>query len=305
MTKHAPLRLFAGTASQQLGRKIATHYGQPLLPLPVRKFSDGECYPQLDAADVRDADVCLIQSTHPPVADHLMELLLSTDAALQAHAHSVTAIVPYLGYMRQDQAHHPGGPIGARLQAQLLAAAGISRLITCDVHKPASLHYFDFPVVHLSAEAIFTPHIQRLQLPRLTLIAPDAGAVPRAQSYAQRLGAPLVRCSKTRAAPAHPATVQVQGNVEDADAVIVDDMVDTGHTLCQTIAQLKAHGARTIHAYCTHPILSGPAHQRLQAAAPAKVIFTDTIPLRHPSSPQLRVCSIAPQLADALRQLHA
>lgn len=295
-----PFQLFAGRASQALGDTIATHCGQHLGALRVRQFSDGEWYPQFDSR-VQGVHVCLVQATYPP-ADHLVELLLTVDAAKQAGAGYVTVIAPYLGYMRQDKVHHAGGAVGARLQARLLRAAGVDGLMTCDVHRAASLDLFNFPVQHLEAISVFLPYVQRLCLPKLTVVAPDAGAVARAQLYAQHLGARLVLCHKHRLRPGQAAVVQVQGDVCGADAVIVDDMVDTGETLYQTAVQLRAQGAHTIHAFCTHPVLSGDAYQRLAAAPLERVVVTDTIPLKHASS-LLDVCSVAPLFAKALQQL--
>ena len=170
-------QLYAGTASQALGQKIAEHLGQSLGVMQVRRFSDGELYPQFKSL-VKGGHICLIQSTHPP-ADHLMELLLTIDAARQAGASYITVVIPYLGYMRQDRAHHAGGPIGAQLQARLLATAGIDRLITCDLHALHILDFFDFPVHHLISASVFIPYIECLQLPQLTFVAPDAGSVLR------------------------------------------------------------------------------------------------------------------------------
>ena len=294
------LRLFAGTASQALGQQIAAHYGRPLRVLQVRKFSDGELYPQL-GSNVKDAHVCLIQATHPP-AEHLVELLLTIDAAKRAGARCVTVVIPYLGYMRQDCAHHAGGPIGAQLQANLLAAAGADRLITCDLHAQPMVGFFAFPVEHLAGMPIFIPYIHGLQLSHLTFVAPDAGGMARAKLYAQHFAAPLVLCDKYKLAPNQVTAVQVQGDVQGADAILIDDIVDTGGTICQTAKQLKAQGARTVRAFCTHPVLSGDAYSRLEGAGLEEVVVTDTIPLKQPSH-KIKVRSIAPLVAQALQQL--
>lgn len=293
------IQLYAGTASRALGQKIAEHLGQPLAVLQVRRFSDGELYPQLKGV-AKGAHVCLIQSTYPP-ADHLMELLLMVDAARQAGASAVTVVAPYLGYMRQDRAHHAGGPIGAQLQARLLAAAGVDRLVTCELHAQHVVNFFDFPVEHLTSAPIFIPYIQSLQLPRLTFVAPDAGSVPSAKQYAQHFGAPLVLCNKLKAAPNHIAAIQVQGEVEGANAIIIDDIVDTGGTILLAAQQLKAQGARTVRAFCTHAVLSGDAHGRLASAGLAELVVTDTIPLRQ-ADIKVKVCSVAPLIARSLQQ---
>ena len=291
------LRLFAGTASQALGQKIADQLGQPLDVLQVRRFSDGELYPQLED-NVSRAHVCLIQATHPP-ADHLVELLLTINAAKQAGARYVTLVIPYLGYMRQDRIHHTGGPLGAQLQANLLAAAGADRLITCELHAPHIVDFFAFPVKHLDSTPVFIPYIQSLQLPHLTFVAPDAGSVARAEQYAQYFGVPLVRCKKHRPAP-NETIVQVPSETKGIDALLIDDMVDTGRTICQTAIQLKAQGARTVRAFCTHPVLSGEAYSRLAGAGLEELVVTDTIPLKQ-ASPNIKVCSLAPRIAQVLQ----
>ncbi|MEM9416860.1 MAG: ribose-phosphate diphosphokinase [Bacteroidota bacterium] len=294
------LQLFAGTASQALGQSIADHLGQPLGVLTVRRFSDGELYPQLESP-VEAAHVCLIQSTYPP-ADHLMELLLTIDAAHQAGARSITVVIPYLGYMRQDYAHHAGGPVGAQLQAKLLKAAGVDRLITCDLHAQHLVDFFDFPIQHLASAPVFIPYIQNLPLASLVFVAPDAGSEARAQQYAQHFGAPLVLCEKLKPVPNQVTAIQVQGEVQGADVLLIDDMVDTGRTICLAAQQLKAQGARTVWAFCTHPVLSGNAYSRLAGAELEALVVTDTIPLRQPS-PKIKVHSFAPHIAQALQQL--
>lgn len=298
--KKTPLQLFAGTASQVLGQQIAAHYGQPLAPLQVRRFSDGELYPQL-GSDVSGAHVCLIQATYPP-ADHLMELLLTIDAAKRAGARCITLVIPYLGYMRQDRAHHAGGPIGAQLQAHLLAAAGADRLITCDLHAQQIASFFDFPVEQLASTAVFIPYIQSLHLSPLVFAAPDAGSVARAKQYAQHFGVPLVLGEKYKPAPNQVTAVQMQGEVQGADVILIDDIIDTGRTLFHAATQLKALGARTVRACCTHPVLTDNAYSRLANAGLAALVVTDTIPLPQ-AHPSIKVCSLAPCIAQALQQL--
>ena len=296
----APIQLFAGTASQALGQKIATHWGQPLKALSVHQFSDGELYPRLEES-VQGAHVVLIQATYPPAAN-LMELLLTIDAAKRAGAGCVTAVIPYAGYARQDCAHHTGGPIGARLQAKLLAADGTDRVITCDLHSRQIVGFFDCPVVHLEPSAVFIPYIRQLCLPQPTFVAPDAGGVARAKLYAQHFGAPLVLCDKYKPQPNQVKAVQVQGDVQGVDAILIDDIVDTGGTICQAAAQLKAQGARTVRAFCTHAVLSGQAYSHIEASVLEAVVVADTIPLQR-TSPKLQVCTIAPLFVDALQQL--
>lgn len=293
------IQLYAGTASKDLGQKIAEHLGQPLSEIQFRKFSDGELYPRFKGS-VKGAHVCLVQSTYPP-ADYLMELLLTVDAAKQAGASYVTAVIPYLGYMRQDHAHHAGGPVGAQLQARLLNAAGIDQLITCELHASHIINFFDFPVHHLVGASIFISYIERLQIFPLTFVAPDAGSIPRAKQYAEYFGAPLVLCSKLKFAPNQITAVQVQGEVQGVDAILIDDIVDTGRTIYLAAQQLKAQGALSVRAFCTHAVLSGDAHKRLANAGLEELIVSDTIPLQQPV-PNMQVCSLAPLIAQTLQQ---
>ena len=295
-----PITLLVGTASQALGQAIATRWGQSLGVLKVHQFSDGELYPQLEGS-VQGTHVVLIQATYAP-AEHCMELLLTVDAAKRAGAYYVTVVVPYLGYARQDCAHQVGGPIGARLHAKLLAAVDVDRVITCDLHSRQIVGFFDCPVVHLDSTPIFMSHIRHLQLPRPIFVAPDAGGVSRASIYAQHFDAPLVLCDKQKSQPNQVAAVHVQGDVQGADAILIDDIVDTGGTICKVAAQLKVQGARTVRAFCTHPVLSGPAYSHLEASVLEAVVVTDTIPLQRNSS-KLRVCTMAPLFVDALQQL--
>ena len=294
------IQLLAGTASQALGHQVAAHYGQSLGILQVKRFSDGEMYPQL-GSNVQDAHVCLIQATYPS-GDHMMELLPTIDAIKQAGARFVTAVIPYLGYMRQNRAHHVGGPIGVRLQAHLLAAAGVDQMITCDLHARPIVAFFDFPVEHLTSMSIFVPHLHRLQLPHVIFVAPDAGGMERARLYAQYFDVPMVLCDKHKPQLCRAIALQRQENIQGADVVIIDDIVDTGKTLFQTAAQLKAQGARTVRAFCTHPVLSGNAYDHLEASVLEEVVVTDTIPLQRASA-KLYVCSTAPLFAQALQQL--
>lgn len=294
------LQMFAGTASRTLAQQIASHCGQPLETLQVHRFSDGEVCPQL-TSDVQGKHVCLIQATYPP-ATHLMELLLTIDAANRAHARTITAIVPYLGYMRQDRPRHVGSPVGAQLQAQLLQTAGLDHIITCDLHNPAIASFFDCPIEQVSHASIFLPYLQRLPRERLVFVAPDAGSQHRAQPYAQHFDTPLILSKKSRSAPNQVDTIEILGHVVGKDAVIIDDIVDTGATICQTAQKLRAQGARTVRACCTHPVLSGQAHELLANTALDEMVVADTIPLLQ-HSPKIKVCSVAPLLAQALLKM--
>lgn len=299
-TTSLPIKIFAGSASQDLGAKIATAFGQQLGSLVLRRFSDGELYPVFKES-IQNARVVLIQSTQPPAA-HIIELLLMIDAAKHAGAYEVIVVAPYLGYMRQDKIQDSGGPLGAKLQANMLAAAGAAKLITCDPHTEIIAHFFPGLVTQLSSSLVFIPYIQALKLQHLVLVAPDLGAVDRARSYAQHFGVELVACHKQRTALSEVATVQVMGAIRGADIALIDDILDTGNTLCKAAEQLKDQGARSIQAFCTHPVLSGNAYQNLTASAIEEVVVTDTIPLKQTSS-KIKVLSMAAPLAKAIQQL--
>ena len=294
------IKIFAGSASKDFGARVATAFGQQLGSLSLRKFSDGELYPVFKES-IQNARVVLVQSTQPPAA-HIIELLLMIDAAKHAGAHEVIVVAPYLGYMRQDKIQDSGGPLGAKLQANILTAAGADRLITCDPHTEKIAEFFNGPVVQISSDSVFMLHIKALELKHLTLAAPDLGAVNRTRSYAQHLSAAFVACHQQRPAPNEVATLQVMGPVQGADIVLIDDIVDTGNTLCKAAEQLKAHGARSIRAFCTHPVLSGRAHQNLADSAIEELVVTDTIPLQQTSS-KIKVLSIAAPIATAIQQL--
>ena len=295
-----PIRLFAGTASQVLGTRIATACGQYLCSLKLQRFSDGELYPVFEEP-IQGAQVVLIQATYPP-AEHIMELLLMIDAAKRAGACQVIVVAPYLGYMRQDKAYDAGGPIGARLQANLLITAGADRLLTCDSHTEKLDSFFNGPVGQLTSSPVFIPYINKLALEKFVFAAPDAGGMARAERYAQHFGTDLVVCNKQRPTPNEVAQVHVTGNVKGADVILVDDIVDTGHTLCRAAEQLKVQGARSVRAFCTHPILSGFAYQNLEASVLEELVVTDTIPLKQANS-KISLVSMAIPFAQAIQQL--
>ncbi|MEM7055641.1 MAG: ribose-phosphate diphosphokinase [Bacteroidota bacterium] len=295
-----PTRIFAGSASQVLGTRIATACGQHLGSLKLWRFSDGELYPVFQEP-IRDVQVVLIQATYPP-AEHSMELLLMIDAAKRAGACQVIVVAPYLGYMRQDKAHDLGGSIGARLQANLLTTAGADRLLACDPHTEKLSSFFRGPVDQLTSLPVFVPYINKLALKKLVFAAPDAGGMSRVECYAQHFGTDLVVCNKQRTGPNEIAKVHVTGNIQGADVILVDDIVDTGHTLCKAAEQLQIQGARSVRALCTHPILSGLAYQNLEASALEELVVTDTIPLKQTSS-KINLVSMAIPFAEAIQQL--
>jgi ribose-phosphate pyrophosphokinase len=295
------VKIFSGTNTLYLSEKIAQAYGKPLGRMIVQRFSDGEMCPFFDES-IRGSDVFLIQSTPPP-ADNLMELLLMIDAARRASAKYVTIVIPYFGYARQDRKDRPRVAIAAKVVANLLSSAGADRLMVCDLHAGQIQGFFDIPVDHLDGSAIFVPYIQSLNLERLIFAAPDVGGVGRARSMAKTFKTDMVVCDKHRKRANEIDTMQVIGNVEGMDVVLVDDIIDTGGTLCKAAEVLKEKGARTVRAVCTHPLLSGSAYEKIENSNLEEIVVTDTIPAKR-QSPKVKVLSVAELFATAIRRVH-
>ncbi|MTI31985.1 ribose-phosphate pyrophosphokinase [Xanthovirga aplysinae] len=295
------VKLFSGSSSRYLAEKIASSYGKPLGNLTIQKFSDGEMSPNFEES-VRGADVFLIQSTFPP-ADNMMELLLLIDAARRASAKHVTVVVPYYGYARQDRKDKPRVAIAAKLMANLLSAAGADRLMTCDLHAGQIQGFFDFPVDHLDGSSILIPYIKTLNLPELIFAAPDVGGVARARRFAKYFNAEMVVCDKHRKRANEVASMQVIGNVEGKDVVLVDDMIDTAGTICKAAEVLKDKGARSVRAVATHPIFSGPAYERLEQSVLEEVVVTDTVPLTKQIE-KIKVLTVSELFARAIQAIH-
>lgn len=297
--------VFSGRGNPDLAHKIADNLGIRLGAIKLVNFSDGENYCQI-LENVRGRDVFVIQPTCAPVNDNLMELLLILDALKRASAQRVNAVIPYYGYARQDRKDKPRVPITARLVADLLEAAGIERIICVDVHAAQIQGFFNAPVDHLFAAPVLIQHIANLGLKNLTVVSPDAGGVERARAYAKRLGAQLAIVDKRREVANVAEVMNVIGDVKKRNCVIVDDIIDTAGTLCETVNALYEHGAKRVHAACTHPVLSGPAVDRLNKSKIAKVFVTDTIPIGDKAKrcPKIEVLSVAPILAEAIRRIH-
>ncbi|MCC5920934.1 MAG: ribose-phosphate pyrophosphokinase [Cyclobacteriaceae bacterium] len=296
------VKLFTGTASKTLAKKISESYGQPLGELTTTKFSDGEISTYYEES-VRGADVFLIQSTIPS-ADNIMELLLMVDAAKRASANTVTAVVPYFGYARQDRKDKPRVAIAAKLVANLLSASGADRLMTCDLHAGQIQGFFDFPVDHLNGSAIFVPYLKSLGLENLVFAAPDVGGVGRARSYAKHFAVDMVVCDKHRKRANEIASMQVIGNVEGADVVLVDDLVDTAGTICRAAEKLLEKGARSVRGIITHPVLSGKAYENIENSVLEELVVTDTIPLKKESS-KIKQLSVADLFSQAIKNVHS
>jgi ribose-phosphate pyrophosphokinase len=298
----AAVKIFSGSVSRYLSEQISEHYGAPLGALKINKFSDGEIAPEFNES-IRGEDVFLINATCSP-SDNLMELLLMADAVRRASASNITAVIPYFGYARQDRKDKPRVAIGAKLVANLLTAAGIKRLMTLDLHAGQIQGFFDFPVDHLDATAIFVPYIKDLKLSNFMFASADVGGVARARAYAKYFGLEMAVCDKHRLRANEIATMQVIGDVTGMNVILVDDIVDTGGTLSRAAEVLTEKGAISVRAFCTHGIFSGKAYEVIENSALTEVVVTDSLPQKR-EHPKVKVLSVAPLFAKAIRRVHA
>jgi ribose-phosphate pyrophosphokinase len=270
-----------------------------------RTFSDGETWVKIDEC-VRGTRCFVVQSTCSPVNDSLIELLQFIDALRRASAASITAVIPYFGYARQDRKDQGRVALSAKLVANLITTAGANRVLTIDLHAGQIQGFFDIPVDHLYASSVVVEHIQRLNLPDLVVVSPDVGNVKRARAYATALDAPLVIIDKRRPRANVSEVMNIIGNVEGCNAFLVDDMIDTAGTICNGAAALKQRGAKAVYAACTHAVLSGPARERLAQAELEKLLITDTIPQANDESlNKLDVVSVAPMLGEAIWRIQS
>ena len=299
------LKLFSGNANRPLAEEIAKTLRLPLGDADVSRFSDGEVYVQINE-NVRGQDIFVIQPTCPPVNDHLMELLVMIDAFKRASARPITAVLPYYGYGRQDRKVQGRMPITAKLVADLLTAAGTQRLLAVDLHAGQIQGFFDIPVDHLfAAPPVIIDYLAKKDLKDPVLVSPDAGGVERARALAKRLKAGLAIIDKRREGNNVAQFMHLIGDVKDKDVVIADDMIDTAGTLIQAVDALRREGARRILACAVHGVLSGPAIARIQESVLEEVIITNTIPLTpERQMSKIRVLSVAPLLAEAIRRIH-
>lgn len=295
------VKLFSGVNSRYLAEMIADYYGQPLGHISLQRFSDGEMQPVINES-VRGAYVFFIQSTFAP-SENLMELLMMIDAAKRASAGYITAVIPYFGYARQDRKDKPRVPISSKLIANLLQAAGANRVMTMDFHADQIQGFFDIPVDHLKSEAIYIPFLQEMDLSSVTFASPDVGGVKRARTYAKYFERNLVICDKYRKRANEVAGMTVIGDVEGADVILVDDLVDTAGTLCRAAEIIIEKGAKSVRAMCTHPVLSGKALENIEKSKLEELIVCDTIPLRKRSK-KIKVLSTAKLFARAIRNTH-
>jgi len=300
--------LFAGNASQTVAGRVAQQLMQPLGFIQVEKFSDGETRVEI-LENIRGMDVFLIQSTCPPGNEHLMELLFMADACRRASAKTISAVVPYFGYSRQDRRpRNTRGPISAKLVADLIETSGISRLITIDLHADQIEGFFSIPVDNVYSSPVLLGDIWKQKYDSLVLVSPDVGGVLRARAIARRLdNAGLAIIDKRREKANKSEVVNIIGDVQDKTAVIFDDMVDTAGTLCNAAAALKEKGANKIVAYAAHPVLSGPATERIRESELDELVVTDTIPLSQDAldTGRIRQLSIAELVAETIRRIIA
>ena len=294
------VKIFSGSASNYLAKDIAKYYGKDLGAVTILKFSDGEMSPSFDES-VRGCDVFIIQSTFPS-ADNLMELLLMIDAARRASAHYVTAVIPYFGYSRQDRKDRPRVGIGAKLIGNLLTAAGADRLMTIDLHAGQIQGFMDFPVDHLEGNAIFVPYLKSLNLENIVFASPDVGGVVRTRNMAKFFNAEMVICDKHRKRANEIASMQLIGDVKGADVVLVDDLIDTGGTLCKAAQLIMDKGANSVRAVVTHPVLSGKAYENIANSVLTELLVTDTIPQKN-TCDKIKVLSVAELFAKAIGRI--
>jgi len=302
--QYSDMKIFAGSASEELGREICEYLDTSLGDISIRHFSDGEIGIQIQE-NVRGCDVFMINSTSQPGNDHLVELLIMIDAAKRASARRVTAVLPYYGYGRQDRKDKPRVAITAKLVANLLDAAGADRVLTIDLHTGQIQGFFDIPVDNLYAMALMVEHFRCTQFDNLVVVSPDLGSVKRSRACARALSAPLAIIDKRRPRPNEAEVLNIVGDVDGCTAIIIDDMIDTAGTLVGAADALVANGAKSVIAAATHAVLSGPALASIRESPIREVLVTNTIrPRPEMEESRIKVLSIAGLLADAISRIH-
>lgn len=299
------LRVISGRGHKQLSRRICQYLDVPLTEVLVQDFSDGEIHLMIEE-NIRGMDVFIIQPTNPP-GDHIIELLLLLDAARRSSAQRITAVIPYFGYARQDRKDRPRVPISAKLMANLITEAGADRVLTMDLHAAQIQGFFDIPMDHLYAAPVLLEHfLDHPGKDNFAVVAPDVGSVKMARAFAKRLGAPLSIIDKRRPRPNQAEVVNFIGDVRGRHVVIFDDMIDTGGTMCDAAKELvNNQGAESVDICATHPLLSGPALERLNEAPVDRAVVTNTIPFtRHDECPKIEVLDISQLLAEAIKRIH-
>jgi len=296
-----PAKIFACTQSATLGKVIADQFGIQIGKVNFSRYSDGEFQPSFEES-VRGARIFIVGSTHPS-SENLMEMLLMLDAAKRASARHITAVMPYFGWARQDRKDKPRVPIGAKLIAKLLESAGATRIITMDLHADQIQGFFEKPVDHLFASTIFLPYINSLNLSDLTIASPDMGGSKRSYAYSKFLSSDVVICYKQREKANIISHMELIGNVEGKNVILVDDMVDTAGTLTKAADLMKERGAVSVRAICTHALLSGNAYEKIESSQLEELIVTDSIPPKV-SHPKVKVLSCAPLFAEVMKNVH-
>lgn len=297
----APIKFFSGRATRYLAKKIVKNFGSELGKSSVQEFSDGEFQPSYDES-VRGCNVFIIQSTFPPM-DNLFELLMMIDAAKRASAFNIVAVIPYYGFARQDRKDKPRVSIGAKLVTDLLTTAGVDRVMTMDLHADQIQGFFNVPVDHIFASSLFVPYIKNLNLEDLVIAAPDMGGTKRANAYSRFLKSEMVICYKLRKKANYVDEIQVIGDVKDKNIVIVDDMIDTGGTITLAARMMMDKGAKSVRAATTHPVLSGPAYERIENSPIKELLITDSIPLKQESN-KIKVLSVAKMFAEVIDKVY-
>ncbi len=297
--------IFTGNANPVLAQEICDYLSMPLGRASVQTFSDGEVYVEI-GENVRGADVYVIQPTCPPVNDNMMELLIMVDALRRASARRITAVLPYYGYARQDRKVAPRVPISAKLVADIITTAGVRRVLAMDLHSSQIQGFFSIPVDHLFAAPVTLDYLKGKFSGEVVMVSPDAGGVERTRAFAKRFGAGLVIIDKRRDRPNESEVMYIIGDVKGKTAVILDDMVDTAGTLCRAAQALKEHGANDVHGCITHPVLSGPAINRIKESVLESLVVTNTIPLSEEAQKvdKIKVLSVSALLGEAIRRIH-
>ncbi len=299
------IKIFSGNAHKKMAEEIAGYLEMPLSEAEVRKFSDGEIFVEIKE-NVRGTDVFVIQPTCTPVNDNLMELVIMVDALRRASARRITAVLPYYGYARQDRKNAPRVPITAKVVAEMLMAVGVRRVLCMDLHAGQIGGFFNIPVDHLYAAPVLLKYIQESFDDNVIMVSPDAGGVERTRAFAKRLNSGLAIIDKRRDKPNECEAMHVIGDVKGKTAILMDDMVDTAGTLCAGAKTLLENGAKEVHACCSHPVLSGPAIERLKKSDIKSLVVTNSIPLQGEAKEcdKIKVLSVSELLADAISRIH-
>ena len=295
-------KIFSGTANPEFAKKISKYLSLPLSECAIKTFSDGEISVQIGES-VRGKDVFVIQPTCAPANSNLMELLILTDALKRSSANSITAVVPYFGYARQDRKAAPRVPISAKLVANMMQTAGIDRVVTMDLHAGQIQGFFDVPVDNLYGSLIFLDYLKEKNLKNPIIASPDVGGVARARSFAKKLSLDLVIVDKRREEANKSEVMNIIGDVTGKDVILIDDMIDTAGTIVKAAGAFKDQGAKSVSAFCTHAVLSGPAYERIESGALDGLVVTDTIPLKQESD-RIKVISVAPLFGEVIRRVY-